>query len=304
VHEKCGANGLANRVPAGTAALVRHFLGLHNGHHLLPHLVHLAQRFHVHEVLVAPVTAHAVVLPLLVHVQQREVVALRHRKFLPLQIALLLPPLRPEERVLHAAHAEHGDNDEHLCSAVHVFGGNQHAAEGGIEWKFNHLAAHGRETAGVVEGSENPQLIPAVCKGGWRRGQGMLSGRGEVYTQACASICAHTHAQASANAHRIHEVVLRGRVHEVKLQQIIHAQRLEQQHNVAKVRAHDLRHGVLQQLEFIAVLGVPVKPQSHQKLRQRALESRWGTGGGGSQSPANAGARATRPPLALVCVGA
>jgi hypothetical protein len=166
VHKKGGADGLADRVPVGATALVCHFLRFHNGHHLLPHLVNLAQRFHVDEMLVAPVTSHAVVLPLLIHMQQREMVAFRHREFFTFQIALLLPPLWPEECVLHAAHTEHGHNDEHLCRAVHFLCSNQHATQRRVQRKFDHFAAHGREASGIIEGTEHPQLIPAGG-GGW-----------------------------------------------------------------------------------------------------------------------------------------
>ena len=63
------------------------------------------------EVAGAPVCAVAIVLPLLVHMQQREVVALGYEELLPGCVALLGAVRRPEE---DAGHAQHGDDGQHL----------------------------------------------------------------------------------------------------------------------------------------------------------------------------------------------
>ncbi len=60
---------------------------------------------------IAPLSAVAVGLPLLVDVQQRQMVALRHKEFLSCRVTLLSSVWGPEE---HIWHTQHGHNCQHL----------------------------------------------------------------------------------------------------------------------------------------------------------------------------------------------
>ena len=70
-----------------------------------------ARTFGLQEMAGAPVCPVAVVLPLLIDMQQREVVALRDEELLPRCVALLSPVWGPEE---DAGHTQHGDDGQHL----------------------------------------------------------------------------------------------------------------------------------------------------------------------------------------------
>ena len=76
VGEVRGADGLAHHVPVRAARLHPHLELRADVEDLLAHLLDLAHGLGVHEVARAPVAAVAVLLPLLVHVEQGEVVRL------------------------------------------------------------------------------------------------------------------------------------------------------------------------------------------------------------------------------------
>eukprot|EP00911_Craspedida_sp_UC1_P000718 UC1_evm2s548 len=70
---------------------------LHYVEQLCANFSHLFHGFGVDKVLGGPAAAVAVGLPLLVHVEQGQVVALRHAKLFALGIAVLFALLGPEE---------------------------------------------------------------------------------------------------------------------------------------------------------------------------------------------------------------
>lgn len=67
--------------------------------------------FVLQEMVVAPLSAVAVGLPLLVDVQQRQMVALRHKELLSCRVTLLSSVWGPEEDIWHT---QHGHNCQHL----------------------------------------------------------------------------------------------------------------------------------------------------------------------------------------------
>ena len=83
------ADGLAHDVPFRPAGHVIHLLLLHDVQQLRSDLAHLLHRFRVHVMLVAPCRGVLVVLPLLIYMQQRQMIALCDTKVLSFPIAFL-----------------------------------------------------------------------------------------------------------------------------------------------------------------------------------------------------------------------
>mmetsp|Transcript_33920 Transcript_33920/g.85062 ORF Transcript_33920/g.85062 Transcript_33920/m.85062 type:complete len:319 (+) Transcript_33920:351-1307(+) len=154
-----GADGLAHDVPVGAARGERNLLAGQDVNHLGPHLLGLAQPLGVQEVVRAPLRAVVVGLPLLVHVEQREVVRLGHEKLLSRRVALLRAVRRPEK---HAGHAEHADDGDHLAGAAKLAANQQHLGQRRVKRELHHLAAHGCERASVVQSGEDPELVHGV----------------------------------------------------------------------------------------------------------------------------------------------
>ena len=71
----------------------------------------LVLTFVLQEMVIAPLSAVAVGLPLLVDVQQRQMVTLRNKELLSCRVTLLSSVWGPEE---HVWHTQHGHNCQHL----------------------------------------------------------------------------------------------------------------------------------------------------------------------------------------------
>jgi hypothetical protein len=95
VEEVRRANGGAADIPLRTAADHSHLLLLHDVEQLCADLSRLAQAFHLQEVVIAPVATVPIGLPLLIHVQQCQVVALWDEELLACRVALLRSIRRP-----------------------------------------------------------------------------------------------------------------------------------------------------------------------------------------------------------------
>mmetsp|Transcript_24293 Transcript_24293/g.76457 ORF Transcript_24293/g.76457 Transcript_24293/m.76457 type:complete len:388 (-) Transcript_24293:519-1682(-) len=159
VLEVGGADGLAHDVPRGPAAHQLDLLRLHDVHELRAHLPRLAHALDVDEVVAAPVPAVPVVLPLVVRVQEGEVVALGHEELLARGVGLVRAVLGAEE---HARHAQHAHDGQHLVGAPELLAHDEHLGQGGVQGELHHLVPHGRERARVVERAQNPELVHAV----------------------------------------------------------------------------------------------------------------------------------------------
>ena len=122
------ADRLADHVPVRAARNDVHLLELHDVHQLRPHLACLAQRLGMQKVTRRPVIAVAarkvsmcfaarprmnvpVGLPLRIDVQERQVVALRHKELFARRVALLEAFLWAIE---HGRDREHRHDREHL----------------------------------------------------------------------------------------------------------------------------------------------------------------------------------------------
>ena len=78
----------------------------------------LVLTFVLQEMVVAPLGAVAIGLPLLVDVQQRQMVALRHKELLPCRVTLLSSVWGPEENIRHTQHGHNGQNLHRNMPAV------------------------------------------------------------------------------------------------------------------------------------------------------------------------------------------
>mmetsp|Transcript_26776 Transcript_26776/g.62145 ORF Transcript_26776/g.62145 Transcript_26776/m.62145 type:complete len:382 (+) Transcript_26776:598-1743(+) len=167
VVEVTCANGLANNVPVGANGIHLESLLLHNLFKLSTHFPNFLQGLLVHEVITTPSCTVAVVTPLLVHIQQREVVALRHEKFLPRCIALICAVLWSEE---NRGHGEHGHDSHDLLAASELFAHNQHLRQRWIQWKLRHLVSQRSNVSQVVQRTQHPELEQGVedCILWWR----------------------------------------------------------------------------------------------------------------------------------------
>ena len=163
----CRTNALADNVPVGAAADHLELERDHDVLELLANLAHLLHRLLVYEVIGAPVGRVAVELPLLVQVEQRQVVRLGHLELLLFGYGLLFAALGSIE---YRRHGQHRDDDQELGAAAHLTGDNDQFAERRIERKLDHLSAQVGQAARVVERAQYPQLIHRVhhVLAGWR----------------------------------------------------------------------------------------------------------------------------------------
>ena len=91
-----GGDGSTADVPILPTAHERDFLLLHDIHQLRAHLSTFLQTFALNEMLVAPIVPVPVIFPLLVHVEQRQVVAFGNEELFARGVGFFLSILRPE----------------------------------------------------------------------------------------------------------------------------------------------------------------------------------------------------------------
>ena len=108
---------------------------------------------------VAPVGAVPVILPLLVDVEQGEVVALWHKELLSRCVRFLLPVLGPKP---DGGHGQHRDDGEDLVRTLELLSLEQHLRQRRVHGKLHHLGTHPRQAAGVIQRAQDPQLVHAV----------------------------------------------------------------------------------------------------------------------------------------------
>ena len=111
----------------------------------------------LNEVLVAPLNGEVGLLPLAVHVEEREMVARRIEEVLSRRIRvydLVLGPI--EDGVVDG---EHGRNAEYLLGAFVPLRGEYHLGEHRIDGKLGHAAAELGQLGLVVERAEGVQLL-------------------------------------------------------------------------------------------------------------------------------------------------
>ena len=104
IVEVATADCLAHDVPIHARATLLHLHSLHDINKLRAHLSHFFQRLDVNEVLLSPLAVIFVHFPLLVDVEKRQVIRLRHLEVLPSCITFLLTVLRSEENGGHRKH--------------------------------------------------------------------------------------------------------------------------------------------------------------------------------------------------------
>lgn len=98
-------------------------------------------------------------LPLIEHVQQRQMITFRDIELLPCRVRFFHPFLRPIE---HTRDGKHRHDGQHLRRALVLDGGDEHLCHGRFHRKFRHLATNRREVADVVEGTKYPELVHGV----------------------------------------------------------------------------------------------------------------------------------------------
>ena len=111
-----GTNALADNVPLRSRRNELHLLSFHDVFQLLSHLSHFAHGFRVDEVLLTPTRRVLVLLPLLVTVQQRQVVTLGYLELLSRLVSILLATFRPEE---DGGDGQHRDNNLKIAKYTH-----------------------------------------------------------------------------------------------------------------------------------------------------------------------------------------
>mmetsp|Transcript_9676 Transcript_9676/g.33379 ORF Transcript_9676/g.33379 Transcript_9676/m.33379 type:complete len:270 (+) Transcript_9676:1137-1946(+) len=150
-----GAYRLSYCVPLKLRRRDGQALLFHDVYHLGPHFPCFSQDLHVQKVPSAPVSPVLVVRPLIVDMQQGEVIAFWHKKLLPRSVALLLPVCRAEK---DRRDAEHGDHSEDLARATQLVPHEEHLGERRVKRELYHLPSQLCEIPGVVKGAKNPQL--------------------------------------------------------------------------------------------------------------------------------------------------
>jgi len=108
----------------------------------------------VHVVVLTPVVAVAVGAPLLVDVEEREVVG-RTMNFS--RFASLSSSFPRGWKKMDGI--DHGDDGGYLSSGVELLGNGEHLGEGGVQGELDHLAAELGELARVIEGAQGPELV-------------------------------------------------------------------------------------------------------------------------------------------------
>ena len=98
-------------------------------------------------------------LPLLIHVQQSEVIRLWNLKLFDLGVCFLFSSLWPEEVLVNA---QHRDDGQDLGRTVEVRARDEHLRQGGVQRELDHLATEWRESPGVVQRTQDPQLVHRV----------------------------------------------------------------------------------------------------------------------------------------------
>ncbi|GIX65042.1 DNA repair endonuclease, putative [Babesia caballi] len=208
VVEVAGADGAAHLVPVGAAGALRGAVLLQNVQQLLAHLRGATKRLGLQTVLRAPGLAPPVGAPLLVHVQERQMVALGHHELLA-GGAIGGLALRVRLVVHHkdVGSRHDGDHSQDLGQAPLGLASNHHLAQGRLERVVDQLAPRVGELAELVDAAQDPEL-----------------------------------------QHGAQNVLHVRRVDEVELGELLHLERLEQQHDVAEVGAPDLGHVVVEQV--------------------------------------------------------
>mmetsp|Transcript_4303 Transcript_4303/g.14282 ORF Transcript_4303/g.14282 Transcript_4303/m.14282 type:complete len:305 (+) Transcript_4303:709-1623(+) len=211
------------------------------------------------EVRVAPRVVVAVEPPLLVGVQEGQVVRLRDEELLTDGVGLLLAVLRPEEDRRHRQRRHHrqrlrraprrrsrrlfqrrrrrsGGGLFFVVVVVVVLPGGEeeHLGERRIEGELGHALPQRREAAAVVEGAEDPELV-----------------------------------------HRRQDVVLGRRIEELEVEEVVDAEGLQKQDDVPEVRTLDLRD--LARQKFFPEL--PLRVEAIAEPRARAPRSPRALGG-------------------------
>mmetsp|Transcript_98828 Transcript_98828/g.283949 ORF Transcript_98828/g.283949 Transcript_98828/m.283949 type:complete len:250 (-) Transcript_98828:490-1239(-) len=108
---------------------------------------------------IAPLGAVSIADPLLVDIQQCQVVALRRVELFPGSVAFLGAIFRPEK---DRRHGQHRDDGHHLSTATQVLSRDEHFRQGWVQRELRHLVPEGRDVAEVVQGSEHPELEQGV----------------------------------------------------------------------------------------------------------------------------------------------
>lgn len=111
-------------------------VALHDLDELLADVLRTTHLTRLNKVLVAPGGTVLGVFPAVVHVEQRQVVAVRVVEFGFLLVGLLLLVLGPVEDGLHG---KHRDDSEHLVGASQVHGGDQNLGERRFHGEVGHL---------------------------------------------------------------------------------------------------------------------------------------------------------------------
>mmetsp|Transcript_4895 Transcript_4895/g.13354 ORF Transcript_4895/g.13354 Transcript_4895/m.13354 type:complete len:230 (-) Transcript_4895:514-1203(-) len=159
VLEVGGADGFAHDVPLvpcrGHLDLLLH----QDVHELLTDLLGFAQALGVQVVPITPSCAVAIVFPLLVYMEQRQVVTLRDEELLPGGITFLSSIIRPEE---HWGDRQHADNGQGLAGASHLRPSQQHLGQGRFQWELHHGSASRSQSTCVVKRAQHPELVHGV----------------------------------------------------------------------------------------------------------------------------------------------
>ena len=158
VVEEARRDALTNRIER---ASVRHQIdldALQQPQELVPDVPRALHGPHLHEVLVAPLRAVIGVGPLVVHVEQGEVVPdvpdVKRLMRVVRQLDLILGPV--EDGV---AAAQHAADRGHLLGAPILITRHQRLAQHRVQRELGHPAAKFRELAAVVQRAEGVELL-------------------------------------------------------------------------------------------------------------------------------------------------
>mmetsp|Transcript_26110 Transcript_26110/g.77449 ORF Transcript_26110/g.77449 Transcript_26110/m.77449 type:complete len:211 (-) Transcript_26110:2072-2704(-) len=167
VEKEARGDGLAYPHVCAPSCHQLQFVSVHDGQQLLAHVLRALERPVLHKVLLTPRDAELVCLPLLVHRQQRQVVALWLEELCLLLIRLRLLLLRSEENVLRR---EHGQDGQDLLAAAEVDRCDEDLAHRRFQWELGHLPAQLGQQTLLVERPEVVKLLERCDERGGGRG--------------------------------------------------------------------------------------------------------------------------------------